>query len=91
MMKDLVCNLNVKDIAAPDRQVLEHVLGVPLQNNQRLVVQVVGPPIAENAATAETVTELPEWCLLYEGMTDEEIEAFERTVLTRADLTREFE
>lgn len=90
-MEDLVCNVNVKDIAPSDRQALEHVLGLPLQNDQRLIVQVVGPRRAESelAPNAKTA-ELPEWCRLYEGMTDAEIEAFERTVLTRADMTREF-
>lgn len=89
-MADLV-SFNVKDIATSDRQVLEHVLGISLQNDQQLVVQVVGPHDADEPTRAGKIAKLPEWCLLYEGMTDEEIEAFERTVLTRADLTREFQ
>lgn len=90
-MNELVCSLNVKDIASSDRLVLEHVLGIALQNDQRLVVQVVGPRQTEEAVGGGAIAKLPEWCLLYHGMTDEEIEAFERTALTRADLTREFE
>lgn len=91
-MENVVCNLNVKDIAISDRAVLEQVLGVPLQSNQRLIVQVVGPPKAEaESAPSTQVAEIPEWCRLYDGMTEEEIEALERTVLTRADMTREFD
>jgi hypothetical protein len=91
-MENIVCNLNVKDIATSDRAVLEHVLGIHLQSDHRLIVEVVGPSKSEaELAPAMQVAELPEWCRLYEGMTDEEIEAFERTVLTRADMTREFD
>jgi hypothetical protein len=91
-MERAVCNLNVKDIAASDRRVLEHVFGVPLQDEQRLVVQIVGSEKAESEGAAKAeVTGLPEWCRLYEGMTDKEIEIFEETVLTRANMTREFE
>ena len=31
---------------------------------------------------------LPEWCNVYEGLTDEEIADLEKTILTRADLSR---
>ncbi len=37
--------------------------------------------------SGETVA-LPVWCNVYEGLSDEEIADLDRTILTRADLTR---
>ncbi len=34
---------------------------------------------------------LPEWCNVFDGLSDEEIDAILEIVLTRADLTREFD
>ena len=81
---------NVKDIATTDRQALEHVIGQHLAENQQVVIHVVNvdvPPVAHKDATA-TVRKLPEWCNVYQGLTDEAISSLEETVLTRADLTR---
>ena len=38
--------------------------------------------------TVETTLCLPDWCNVYEGLSDEEIAEIERIALTRADLTR---
>jgi len=85
---------NVRDIDRADRQALEHVLGQRLRENQQVVIGIVNldvteppgaeaPPLGTRGAAA-----LPEWCNVYEGLTDEEIADLEQLILTRADLTR---
>jgi hypothetical protein len=85
---------NVDEINAHDRQALEHVLGRALRENQQLVIRVVnlqpqpevvkapGPPRANGRPA------LPDWCNVYEGLSDEEIADIEKTILQRADLSR---
>ena len=80
---------NVAKINTADRQALEHVLGHSLRDNQQVVIQVVNLDVEtakSNAATA--VGQLPDWCNVYEGLTDDQIADLEKIVLTRADLSR---
>lgn len=84
----------IRDVSALDdaqRHTLEHVIGRELQANQRLVIQVVNldlkdaPPAQPSPAAAG---KLPDWCNVYEGLSDEEIAEIEKVILMRADLTR---
>ena len=84
---------NVREIDSADRQAMEHLLGQPLHENEQLVIRVVtakprpestSEPPPPSGATAV----LPEWCNVYAGLSDKEIADLERTILTRADLTR---
>ncbi|MBN8625191.1 MAG: hypothetical protein J0M17_06870 [Planctomycetes bacterium] len=82
---------NVRDIDNGDRRAIEHVVGQALRDNQRLVIQIVSLDLndAEPAAPPVAATgQLPAWCNVYEGLNDAEIAELEKTVLTRADLTR---
>lgn len=81
---------NVKDIATVDRRALEHVIGRQLADDQRLLIRVVSVEVPQHAPTAaaQAAGPLPEWCNVYQGLTDEAITALEETVLTRADLSR---
>jgi hypothetical protein len=85
---------NVGEIDAHDRQALEHVLGQTLRENQQIVIRIVNiqgqpetvePPTLHCANGSPT---LPEWCNVYEGLSDEEIAGMEKTILQRADLSR---
>jgi hypothetical protein len=85
---------NVGDIDAKDRQALEHVLGQRLENSQQLVIRIVNIH-KKPAPTAEKVphgqadgAKLPHWCDVYAGLSDEEIADLEKSILTRADLSR---
>ena len=85
---------NVGEIDAHDRQSLEHVLGQSLRENQQLVINIVNLEIPAGT-DSEPVTEkvngkstLPEWCNVYDGLSDSEIAAMEQTILQRADLSR---
>lgn len=83
---------NVIDIDAADRRALEHVLGRQLHVGQQVVMHVVGPnlqPETPSNGDQETGEEaLPEWCNVFEGLSDDEIAAIEEVMLTRAGLVR---
>lgn len=84
---------NVGDIDAQDRRALEHVLGQRLEQNQQLVIRVINlnvapPSQAESSGGTQVSATLPDWCDVYAGLTDNEIADLEKTILTRADLTR---
>ena len=83
---------NVREIDSRERQALERVLGQPLKENQRVIIQVVmvpeNPVVHEEGADKAPLTKLPAWCDVYAGLTDEEIAEIEKIVLSRADMTR---
>jgi len=85
---------NVGDMEPQDRQALEHVLGLRLLVNQQLLVRVVDletePGVAEEAPK-DARPALPAWCNVYAGLSDAEIADLEKTILSRADLTRHSE
>lgn len=81
---------NVKDIGTADRRALEHVIGRQLGDDQRLVIRVVNvetTPVAPNG-TEGGMNALPEWCSVYAGLSDDAVALLEKTILTRADLSR---
>jgi hypothetical protein len=85
---------NVGDIDAHDRQALEHVLGLSLRENQQLVIHIVNLNVEAEAAKTPASKQgsetpvLPDWCKVYEGMSDADIDDMEHTILQRADLGR---
>jgi hypothetical protein len=86
---------NVTEIEPADRQALEHVLGPPLHDHQMVVVRVVSTEAPEhsqaNGDQDALDDALPDWCDVYEGLSDDEIASIEEIMLTRADLTRRIE
>lgn len=80
---------NVRDLNQNDRSTLERVVGQHLRENQQLVIQVMTvdapAPAGHNGAASG---QLPDWCNVYEGLTDAEIADLEQVILTRADLSR---
>jgi hypothetical protein len=87
-MESIICS--VKDIETADRQAFEHILGRPLADHQQLIIRVVNADMATTRrATEPTAVTLPDWCNVYEGLSDDEVSALEDVVLTRADLSRE--
>ena len=83
---------NVKDIETADRRALEHVIGLHLAENQQLVIHVVNVDVSSpRPAAGPSTVALPEWCNVYEGLSDQEVSALEEVVLTRADLSRDSE
>jgi hypothetical protein len=85
---------NVGDIDAHDRQALEHVLGLSLRENQQLVIHIVNLKVEAEAdktpasQPGSEIPALPDWCKVYEGMSDADIDDVEQTILQRAELGR---
>ena len=88
---------NVDEINPQDRQSLEHLLGRPLGNNQRVVINTANlrvhgaNPPAPDSVDLDAMDTLPEWCNVYKGLSDDQVSAIERTILNRANLSRRFE
>jgi hypothetical protein len=67
---------NVDELGFDDRSALERVIGHPLHECQRIIIQVR----EENGHQADGrlgVTDkpgLPDWCNLYDGLSDAEVE-----------------
>lgn len=75
---------DVRDIGRGDRRAIENIVGQPLEDNQRVVIQIIdpdadaaAPPSAEPAANEE----LPDWCSVYQGLTDAEIAEIEKSIV----------
>jgi hypothetical protein len=83
---------HVRDIESDERRVLEHVIGRQLQANQKVIIQVVtlGGAAAEEAKEegAPQPGQLPEWCNVYEDLTEKQLAEVEEIVLQRGELTR---
>lgn len=91
-MKEVIIR-NVQDIEDVDRRALEHVLGQKLRKNQQVFIRVVslGPESSARdgvAADAAVSANLPEWCKVYDGLSDDEVADIENVVLQRANFTR---
>jgi hypothetical protein len=88
-MEDVIRNVN--EIDSTDRQAIEHLLGEPLRENQQVMIRVITSE-TESSGTEKAVpgaaTALPDWCNVYEGLSESEIADLEQIVLTRADLSR---
>lgn len=82
---------NVRDIAAGDRPALEHVVGQALRENQQLIIQIVNIDLTSPPTNGGTtgVGGLPEWCNVYEGLSDEEITDLEKSIV-RSHESRSF-
>lgn len=81
---------NVADIGADDRRSLEHVVGQNLQDDQKLVIQVL--PIESVEPSQPTAPQrqetLPDWCNVYEGLSDAQISEVEAAALDRTNWSR---
>lgn len=85
---------NVRDIEVVARETLEKLLGHRLRENQQIVIRIVNlersAPAAGEAPRQDGTAgaALPEWCNVYDGLTEEEVAELEKVILTRADLSR---
>lgn len=84
---------NISDLPAHDRSAAERLVGHELTSNQQLVI-VVQDQVAKyqngNLAISDSssASKLPDWCNVYDGLSDKEINELEKVILTRADLSR---
>ena len=88
----------VNDLSADQRHAFEGVLGQPLRDDQRVVVQLVntkGTPTSEEPAAMHDgevtikrdgdVGILPDWCAIFAGLSDEEMAELDDAILDRSD------
>jgi len=77
----------VADIDSADRLALEHLIGKHLTENQQVVISVTEVGTTESSTTNVPQT-LDDWTHIYDGLSDQEIEAIDKIVNTRANLSR---
>ena len=85
---------NVWELPSDERAVYEAALGQKLRENQQVILKV----ITLNAGETETQAtgtpaqvpagHLPDWCNVYEGLSDEQIEEVEKVILDRSGWER---
>ncbi|HUE70018.1 MAG TPA: hypothetical protein VMP01_03945 [Pirellulaceae bacterium] len=72
---------NVSDLPGSDRTAAERLVGHPLSNDQRIVIQVESCGVAPPASDILTDTDqLPEWCNVYAGLSDDQIADLEKSI-----------
>jgi hypothetical protein len=70
---------NVSDIPATDLPALEHLIGAPLRPSQKVRVQVLeADSVQSQVASDATEPQLPDWCNVYEGLSDKDIAQLEK-------------
>ncbi|QDT38393.1 hypothetical protein Pan189_27860 [Stratiformator vulcanicus] len=81
---------NVSELQPPEKALYESVLGEQLRENQQVIIQVmtVGEPQVDHFAATLPRTDLPAWCDVYDGLTDEDVAEVEAIALDRSDLSR---
>ena len=84
---------SVTDLSADQRHAFEGVLGQPLRDDQRVVVQVADQPKSivggsdAELRTLQTTShphELPDWVTIFADLSDEEIAELESAILDRS-------
>lgn len=73
---------HVRDLDHQDRSALERVVGHTLGESQQLVIQVTGD-LPNQSPNGESVTtgQLPGWCHIYEGLTEQEIDELDSSII----------
>jgi hypothetical protein len=81
---------NVRNLTSIDRCAAERIVGRGLSENQQLVIQVLSVDVGPTYDTIGNGDELPAWCNIYEGLTDEQIVDIEKSIV-RTRTTRTIE
>jgi hypothetical protein len=81
---------HVQELGRDERRVYEAVLGETLRDDQRIVIEVLGKADSEPmpGGDRDTFDKLPDWCGVYDGLSDEDIAEVEKVALQRSDLSR---
>ena len=86
----------VGELSAPDRSAMERVVGHALADNKQITIQIadtyeIPSGLAQNPSPSrdEIMAQFPDWCNVYKGLTDEEIDEIDRHIV-RNYSSREF-
>ncbi len=80
--------IDVTTLDAEHRRALEEVIGTQLGGNQRLMISVTEVDTTSAEVSPRRAQSIGDWTQVYAGLSDAEVEAIDRVVNTRADLTR---
>ena len=80
----------VGDLLENERYAAELLLGHRLRGNERLILQVLDIDAVQPPEQLQTAESLPNWCNVYEGLTDPEVDTIQRSI-TRCNSTRSVE
>lgn len=84
---------NVRDIGAEHKQSLERLLGEKLRDEQRLLIQVFEagevPNLPVTNPRPSQSQSLSDWTAVYEGLSDDDIDAVNKIIKSRANQTRD--
>ena len=77
---------HVQELDSDEKRVYESVLGHKLRENQQVILHVItlAEQPEENGTTLQPSGTLPDYCNVYAGMSDEEIEELEKLILDRS-------
>ena len=78
---------NVAEIDTADRRALEHVIGTHLTERQQVIISVIEVAMPQTVISRPAQS-LEDWTNIYDGLTEDEIEAIDKIAKTRANLTR---
>ena len=77
---------NVVDLSADERQMYESVLGHPLRDDQRVIVQLDDLGAGRTVVSSPNgVGELPDWCAIWADLSDDEVADLETAILERSE------
>lgn len=76
---------NVCDLSSGERHVYESVLGQPLRDDQRVVVQIIDTPALPNASTTDGINAPLLPYAIWSGLSNAEIADLESVILQRSD------
>jgi hypothetical protein len=79
--------IDVSALDVPHRRALEEVIGQELAANQQLIISVIDVELPPSDS-GRPVQSLEDWMHVYDGLSDEQVEAIDQVVKTRANLTR---
>ena len=77
---------NICDLSENERSAAEQLVGHELRDDHQLIIQVVGGNGTADQAP-QLGGKLPDWCNVYQGLTDSEIAEIEQSIV-RSDSIR---
>lgn len=81
---------HVGEMKANERSAAELLLGHRLRGHEQLIIQIMSHETADQTNDSHPAQSLPDWCNIYNGLTDEEIDNIDKSIV-RCDLSRSFE
>jgi hypothetical protein len=82
---------DVRDLPEAERSSLERLVGHPLRDTQRIILQIMNLPTTSlSEPKPDGADNVPGWWNIYEGLDDADIDRLDEAVCQRADLTRSF-